>query len=301
VPSSELPLETGAFVGAGQWRAALANGKSDWPASWTSMERAKFLSRDGRCLYKFEGLGHYGLAVHARALALQEAGFSSYVSAPLDSTGYLAYSRVFGRNLHGTPATQQLIDSIARYCALRARLFAAPDAQQCESNRQNLQLMLLTNFSEEFGSAAEPVHGLEIERPVIADGRMQPWEWARDGENLIKFDAVSHGDDHFFPGPTDIAWDLAGAVVEFAVHGRNESLAGPILEKYREYSGDDARSRLPAYLLAYSAFRLGYCKMAAEAMSGSEEEPRLGREYLLYRDFAAEFLANRSLFLTSRA
>src|SRR5262249_6740688 len=55
VPSStEVPEDAGAFVGGGRWRAKLADGMFDWPASWTSLERAKFLSRDGRRLYKFE-------------------------------------------------------------------------------------------------------------------------------------------------------------------------------------------------------------------------------------------------------
>ena len=47
--------------------------------------------------------------------------------------------------------------------------------------------------------------------------------------------------------------------------------------------GDDAKPRMPAFLIAYAAFRVGYCKMAAEAMRGMEEEVRLQRDYIRYR------------------
>ena len=57
---------------------------------------------------------------------------------------------------------------------------------------------------------------LRVLRPLIVDGRLQPWEWivTRQGV-LLKTDASSHGDDHFLPGPTDIAWDLAGVIVDW--------------------------------------------------------------------------------------
>ena len=35
----------------------------------------------------------------------------------------------------------------------------------------------------------------------------------------MKVDAAAHGDDHGFPGPVDVAWDLAGAVVEWELGG----------------------------------------------------------------------------------
>ena len=48
---------------------------------------------------------------------------------------------------------------------------------------------------------------LRLQRPVIADSRMQPHEWLlTPAGQVLKTDSGSHGDDHFFPGPTDIAW-----------------------------------------------------------------------------------------------
>jgi hypothetical protein len=50
---------------------------------------------------------------------------------------------------------------------------------------------------------------------VELDGRMLPHEWLITEAGYKKTDALDHHDDHFFPGAQDIAWDLAGAAVEF--------------------------------------------------------------------------------------
>ena len=116
---------------------------------------------------------------------------------------------------------------------------------------------------------------------------MLPHKWLRTKSgDVLKVDNASHGDDHFFPGPTDIAWDLAGAIVEWDME---EAAVEKFLSCYHAESGDDPRHRLPAYELAYSILRMGYCKMAAEAMRGSAEESRLAAHYLHYRQIAAKF------------
>lgn len=296
VPSAEIPEDAVEFVGAGRWREQWVGGnEGDWPASWSSMERAKFMSRDGRRLYKFEGLGHYGAAVCERAHRLAEAGLSPQVLEEVDGGGYAQYGYLAGTNLHRAPASRGLLESIGRYCAFRASALRAPDLKHCQQNVENLELMLRTNVAEEFGSDREVFsHRLELVRPVVADARMNPWKWALANGEFMKFDSAAHGDDHFFPGPTDIAWDLAGAIVEFSLGEGNEAaIADALLEQYQRHSGDNAGRRLPAYLLAYSAFRMGYTKMAAEAMRGSLEQPRLRREYLQYRDTVGRMLARR--------
>ena len=115
---------------------------------------------------------------------------------------------------------------------------------------------------------------------------MNGWSWP--GGRLLKLDGGAHGDDHFFPGPCDIAWDLAGTIVEWNLSG---SEAEYFLEQYRLASGDDARRRLPSYLRAYVAFRMGWCKMAALASQGSFDEPLLWRDFERYRSYAAQLSA----------
>jgi hypothetical protein len=113
---------------------------------------------------------------------------------------------------------------------------------------------------------------------------MMPSSWLETSDGQWrKLDGALHGDDHFFPGPADIAWDLAGAIVEW---GMDANAAQYMLARYRRRSGDDPRPRLPAYLLAYTVFRLGYCGMAAFVMRGSAEEPRLRRAATHYRNLA---------------
>src|SRR5207302_4552914 len=66
---------------------------------------------------------------------------------------------------------------------------------------------------------------LATKNPVLVDGRMQPHEWIRSKDGtIIKVDGCTHGDDHFFPGPTDIAWDLAGAIVEWSLDRKSTRL-----------------------------------------------------------------------------
>jgi hypothetical protein len=114
---------------------------------------------------------------------------------------------------------------------------------------------------------------LSMARPVVADGRMQPHEWLQAAHgSMLKIDSGSHGDDHFFPGVTDIAWDLAGAIVEWRMNaGQVESF----LDLYRRASGDDAGSRIGGFVTAYAVFRSAYYMMAANALRRTDEQARL--------------------------
>ena len=127
-----------------------------------------------------------------------------------------------------------------------------------------------------------PVGSLRTATPVIADGRMQPHEWIQGSDGrVLKVDASTHGDDHFFPGPTDIAWDLAGTIVEWELSRDAER---HFVENYRERAGDDPSARLPQFALAYSVFRMAYCKMASAATQHRAEKARLDRAYRFYRN-----------------
>jgi hypothetical protein len=156
---------------------------------------------------------------------------------------------------------------LGEYCGFRALAFATQladlDALQgmADHNAQQLGLNLPGR--------------LRLQRPVIVDGRMQPHEWllTADGR-MLKTDCGSHGDDHFFPGPTDIAWDLAGAIVEWRM---NDAQARCFLESYRRGSGDDAGGRIEAFVAAYTIFRRAYCLMAANALQQHQEHTRLKR------------------------
>lgn len=282
LPRPNLPPEADEDFSGGNWRRHLFDAACNWPASWITFERSKFLSRDGRRLFKFEGLGHFGAQVAERSRVLAEAGFAP----PLEDagSGYFSY-----RHENGLPASRMdvcplMLDRLADYCAFRAAAFP-----QAALPAHDLAAMAAWNMHEEFGIPCNPqVADLEIKFPVIPDGRMQPHEWLLTAAGILKTDGAAHGDDHFFPGPADIAWDLAGAIVEWDL-GRDA--ADYLLRRYASLSGDPLQRRLPAWLQAYAAFRMGYCKMAAESLSGTAEEELLLRDYRRYRARASTAFA----------
>jgi hypothetical protein len=273
------PAEAADFIGGGKWRSRAFAIPSEWPASWTGFERLKYLSStddNERRLYKFAGLGHYGDEVFERELKVAASGFGPLPRRESDgfvSYPWLSHQRTGARSLSARDISPEVLARMAQYCAFRRRAFPAERAelnalrQMAEHNLHELGLDL-------------PVE-LQLEHPVIADGRMQPHEWLMTQEGrLLKTDSGSHGDDHFFPGPTDIAWDLAGAIVEWQM---NEQQAKDFLELYRSASGDDASDRIDGFIKAYAVFRSAYCLMAANAMRGSDEEARLQRAADVYR------------------
>lgn len=116
---------------------------------------------------------------------------------------------------------------------------------------------------------------------VEVDGRMSPFEWLRVDEIVFKTDGVDHGDDHFLPGSTDIAWDVAGFATEW---GLGEEACGDFAAKAARQAGD-ARlpDRLPFYQAAYLALRTGWTEIAASAMPAGADRRGLRRMHARYR------------------
>ena len=268
------PAEAVNFVGGGQWRSRVFANESEWPAAWTSFERLKYLSsdeQDERRLFKFAGLGHYGNAVFEREKRVAAAGFGLMPSEEGD--GFISYPWLEVRRLSANDLSAEILAGLAEYCAFRQRAFRIE-----LSNLDALQTMAQHNPRE---LGFDPAVELRLERPVIADGRMQPHKWLLTTEGkLLKTDSGSHGDDHFFPGPTDIAWDMAGAIVEWRM---DEQQREEFLDRYHRAAGDDASARIDGFIKAYTVFRLAYCLMAANAMDGSDEQERLQRAAAMYR------------------
>ena len=286
VPGVSTRFVNSHYLGGGDWRMYFLEEEREWPESWTQMERLKFLSPDRRQFFKFEGMGPLGSEVRERAFALAAAGFSPAVEDA--GNGFLSYLAINGRRLRIQDVNTSLLEEIARYCSFRVSEFGCQT-----SNNSELRHMLEFNVQQEFGRELKlNPEQLSSEDPVLADGRMQPYEWVVSGSgNPLKTDAISHGDNHFFPGPCDIAWDLAGTVVEWDLNGEATEF---LLRRFGQFSGIDVSRRLQAYLLAYCVFRLGFCKMAMSTDSGSAEESRLDLAYLKYRAKAKRLLEMRT-------
>jgi hypothetical protein len=71
----------------------------------------------------------------------------------------------------------------------------------------------------------------------------------------------------------DAAWDVAAAIIELALDAPGERL---LLGEYRAASGDqDVEERLRFMRPAYAAFRLGYTRMAADALGNGNDGRRM--------------------------
>jgi hypothetical protein len=256
------------WIGAGEWRGQLIANESEWPAAWTSFERAKYLSDEAagvQRLFKFSGLGRYGEAVMECEQRIAKAGFA--ISPRAESHGFASYEWLNGRPMSRSDASANVLSRLAEYCAFRARAFP------CEISDLSALEEMAGHNSQELGFSTSAK--LELARPVIADGRMQPHEWLLNSDGkVVKTDCGSHGEDHFFPGPTDIGWDLAGAIVEWKMDGEQRDF---FLDTYRRASGDDASGRIEGFITAYRVFRCAWCLMAANAMRGTDEQARLQR------------------------
>lgn len=264
--SPRIPEQATDFIGGGSWRERLFPDRNDWPETWTSFERLKYLSSQGKDetrLFKFLGLGHYGSEVFRREYCVAQAGFGPEPRS--ESGGFASYSWVSARPMSASDLNEDVLRRLAEYCAFRANAFPADKA-----DLDGPQLMAKHNLAQ---LGIELPVTLQLERLVIADGRMQPHEWliTPDGK-MLKTDSGSHGDDHFFPGPTDIAWDLAGTIVEWQM---TDQQTNALLAHYGHLNGDNAARRIAGFVVAYTVFRAAYCLMAANALHGSEEQARM--------------------------
>src|SRR6185437_15922133 len=285
-PTRHIPQDAQEDISGGRWRNLVFPCVSDWPASWIWTERKKYLSGSRDHLFRFDGLGHYGTAVRRRSQLLAEYGWGP--SAEAAGNGFTAFPWLDSNGVAsaaGGPLPVKLalarvsrkeILQAAQYCAFRAEHF------QTEVQDQSaLEHMARTNLERAMGMHLPKDFQLPIERAVIADARVMPHEWIVSNGRLLKSDASCHGDDHFFPGPTDIAWDLAGLIVEWNLDGDGSRV---VLDEYSRIARDNASPRLPNYLVAYCASRLGFSVSAAQSITDSAEQQRFAKEARKYRE-----------------
>jgi hypothetical protein len=278
-----LPEDAQEEIGGGYWRRLVLKDFDNQPACWPQLESSKYLSADRSSMFKFHGYGHYGQRIEERGHKLADAGFSPKALGRL--RGYGNYEFLGGRVLTQADLSATQLQRMAEYCAFRRAEF------RTEEPPHEIEAMANWNWECEFGEKPQPQIELRTEYSIIADGRMMPHEWllTEDGR-VLKVDAVSHGDDHFFPGPCDVAWDVAGAIVEWKM---DENQVHDFVERYQNLSGDEVRVRLPEYVLAYAIFRMAWSKMAAQASAGEFDEGLLMRDFQRYRERAIEAAKSR--------
>lgn len=261
-------------ISAGAWRPLHYTRDEHWPAVAEAMERRKLVA--GGRLFKFEGLGSAGRAARHRASALAAEGIALDPSDEGD--GWTSYPWC-GRPMQPGDLDETLIEHMARYCARRPTLCPLVSAEH------ELEPVAAKNLRALLGEtpavdALIAKLALPLERIATTDSRLAPHEWLRmDDGSVRKTDAIAHGDDHFFPGPTDIAWDIAGAIVEWEM---DRDAREYFLACYRRASGDNAAKRLDRWILAYAAIRGAFTAFAIHGSSPAEAQ-RLTRDLDRYR------------------
>ncbi|HEY0780538.1 MAG TPA: hypothetical protein VGD56_21455, partial [Gemmatirosa sp.] len=259
-------------VGGGAWRDRhWSSDDPDRPAIHPQHEARKYRhaapdGETGPVWHTFAGHGRYGRARAALATRLAEAGFGPRVLGL--RRGFLATAEHAGRPLTKADATPDVLDAMARYLAWRRRELPGTRTVSLEALHQmvghNVKLAMGDAMAERALGVARLTPALDAAPVVAIDGRMQPHEWVRGPSGLIKTDGHAHGDDHFLPGAQDVAWDVAGACVEWEL---TPEARARLVDTYAA-AADDAgiHDRLPFHEVAYLAFRLGYATLGAQGL-----------------------------------
>jgi hypothetical protein len=271
---AEGPLED---LGAGRWREKLFPDRALWPAADVQGERRKYLLAAGgrRWLLKFAGLGRYGREKLGIAEALGKAG----LIPPVHGLRHGFFVGPWLEDVRPLPLAPEvdriaLLDAVARYLAFRAgRFLARPEErgatpiklfEMIAYNTKRALGPILAEIVKDWRSRIPEV--ARLERLVLIDNKMHAWEWLVTPEGkLLKGDALDHHRANDLVGPQDIAWDLAGAAVEFDL---DEAELGLLADAVARRGGVPRveRVQLDFYTLAYLAFQAGRHALAAEAL-----------------------------------
>jgi hypothetical protein len=240
-------------------------------------ERRKFRAahRSSPVLLKFAGLGRIGERKLEIARTLSAKGL---VPEPLGLThGFMVERwREDARPLDDGEAP---VAEVARYIAARTRLpSAAPDSgasidELLEMTVRNVKLELGEDAAGALNCWRDCVESLEqcVVR-IPTDNKLDRVEWLRtDAGALIKTDALDHHCGHDLIGCQDVAWDIAGAIVEFDL---DHFSTGQLV---RSASLEVDFSLLGFCLVAYTAFRLGRAKLGGEAAFAERYAAKLQR------------------------
>jgi hypothetical protein len=290
-------------LSGGTWRQQVYADAGAWPAICTAFERVKYrctLAGGKRVLFMFMGLAAHApsLASSAAAAAGLLAQRSRQALAPPvygATLGFVATEWVEGAPLDTAAPDIAALDMAATLGDYIARVAGPPLAQaELAAATARLCEMFYQNTLEALDeAAAKQTHKLGCAMsPGCArygDGHLQPHEWIARGDGLRKVDGVGHDCDHTLVGVQPVAWDLAGAIVEWQLDDREIER---LLEAFYAAGGEEiAAAELRFYRAACLAFRAGQCSLAA-AVHDPYERDRLLAVYARYRDQLGELLTS---------
>lgn len=279
------PLGPLVEITGGGWRRHRRSG-AEMPPVQAGTERRKFLvetaTATGTWCLRYAGLGRTGSRKLDLARRLHAAGF---VPEPAGFRHGFLVERwcTDARPLDPAADRARLLDHLTAYLACRATLPPGP-----YRGASAHALLTMARRNAELGLGRDAARALDrwethldrldaTTRTVAIDGRLQAWEWlVTPGGTILKTDAVDHHASHDLVGPQGIAWDVAGAVVEFTLSaGEEAALVGQL----GMTASCDA---MPFWRACYAAFQLGAWTMARDAAGDVAERARLDEEVLRY-------------------
>jgi hypothetical protein len=293
-------------ISSGQWRQSVFPREENWPAVVPAWESRKYLVHaDGQSrLYKFAGLGEVGPRKLERARKLRAFDL---VPQPVGLVhGFLVEEWL--EEAEPLPSGVKPLTEVARYIGMRAKLLPArPDAG---ASLDTLFEMAVRNIGLAMGEAAVEALGEwrgripALERRVFryeTDSRLDRHEWLTmpDGR-LLKSDAVDHCEAHDLIGCQDVAWDVAGASVEFDL---DPSETAYVAAEVGRYAGHVVDPELLEFLtLAYLAFRIGQTVLGAElASTCAADRRRLTARQVAYEGRLRRLLLQQTACATRQA
>jgi hypothetical protein len=262
-------------ISGGAWRDLDRPDRDRLPADMQN-EKRKFLASAGdqSWLVKFAGLGEDGAWKARKAAVLSEAGITPKIVGM--RYGFIAEQWIPGICLSEVSVDRsELIELIGRYLGFRARHLQPP---RRGASLDDLCRMALVNAEELLGPAAARRIGGRIKdadrfasdlRPVDTDNRVHAWEWivSPDGK-VLKTDALDHSAAHDLVGCQDIAWDIAGAAVEFDLSPEErEQLRRGVAGAAGYETGNEV---IALFELFYLCFQAGLWTYASASQTGEE-------------------------------
>lgn len=261
-------------LGGGKWRSEVFESTAEWPAVAGIFERLKYriiLESGDSLLWKFHGF---------RPALKNEADASRWAPRDIETCcGFTGMTWEVGRPLSPADSSLELMRSVGEY--ISAVQGPALSGEQLRNARSRLVEILYWNTREELGveegeRVREWAETVELSgAPSYGDGHLAPYEWLRTPEGLLrKTDYGGHSGDHTAVGNQTVAWDVAGAAVEWGWAHSSE---------FREFCPAVDGQVLKLHLMAYAAFRMGLFKFCASQERACDERTRLDAAYSGYR------------------
>jgi hypothetical protein len=294
---TEFDAESLIDVSAGHWRKWLLTKNVEEPVVHPHHERRKYLvskmgctSKKPSSIIKFAGLGRYGEYTCQRSCLLEKSGFVPKLYS--FRSGFTEYELIINDGKSCSKIDNHFLFEAAGYVSFLKKNFPA----NVSVSKERLLEMIHINISESIGeyyikflkdfyNYLEKFYDGNI---CAVDGRMDFYKWVILNNKYLKTDHNDHHNDQFFPGCQDVAWDIAGGIIEWNL---NDKLENYFIDMYIKQSGDTlVRKRIRPNKIAYCAFKIGMSKLFQESLAELTEGSGFEKKYNYYKTYLVNIL-----------